>query len=71
MAENAKKQEQPPKKAQKAATYRMEELIKASEKALGVPKECAVAALKRSGKEEMTVGEAKAAVERFMKQEVK
>lgn len=66
-----KKQEQQPKKTQKAATYLIEELIEASEKALGVPKECAVAALKRSGKTEMTVGEAKATVERFMKREVK
>lgn len=51
--------------------YTADELIAASERALGVPKECAAAAFKIAGKTSMSLDEAKTVVERFMEQEVR
>lgn len=61
----------PPKKKGAPPQYTAEELIAASEKALGVPQECAAAAFKIAGKTHMSLDEAKAVVGRFMKQEVR
>lgn len=63
-AASVKKRPEPPQ-------YTADELIAASEKALGVPKECAAAAFKIAGKTSMSLDEAKAVVGRFMKQEVR
>ena len=52
-------------------TYPVEELIAASREVFGVPQECVVAALKPLKREAMTVSEAKAVIETFMKKEVK
>lgn len=61
----------PAKKRQQPAQYTVQELMAASEKVLMVPRECAAAALKISGKGRMTVDEARTAIQKFMAQEVK
>lgn len=61
----------PPKKKGEPPQYTAGELVAASEKALGVPQECAAAAFKIAGKTHMSLDEAKAVVGRFMKQEVR
>ena len=55
----------------KPPQYTADELTAASEKALGVPRECAAAAFKVAGKTLMSLDEAKAVVKKFMEQEVK
>ena len=55
----------------KPPQYTAEELASASEKALGVPRECAAAAFKIAGKTLLSLDEAKAVVKKFMEQEVK
>lgn len=51
--------------------YTLAELIGASKTALGVPRECAVAAFKDIRKDTLTVNEAKEIVNNFMKKEVR
>lgn len=51
--------------------YTVEELAAVSREVFGVPRECVVASLKPLGKQSMTVSEAKAVIEKFMKKEVK
>lgn len=52
-------------------TYPVAELVAESRAVFGVPQECVVAALKPLNKETMTVSEARAVIEKFMKKEVK
>ncbi len=51
--------------------YTVQELIFSARKVFGVPVECATAALLGTDKKEMTVSEAKAVIDAFMKKEVK
>lgn len=52
-------------------TYTVDELIAASKNVFKVQQECAAAALKPLNKKEMTISEARAAIDKFMKKEVK
>lgn len=61
----------PAKTKPKPPQYTADELIGASEKALGVPQECAAAAFKIAGKTRLSLDEAKVVVQKFMEQEVK
>ena len=56
---------------EKETTYTVFELAEASEQLFKVKSECAYAALKPLKKEKLTLKEARAAVEKFMKQGVK
>ncbi len=72
MAEEIKK-EIPKPKGKKAVetTYTISELVSASEQLFKVRRECVRAALKPLKEKKITLKEATAAVEKFMKQEVK
>ena len=75
MAEEAKKTTQKPSvteaKEAKEAAYTVPELAEAGEQLFKVKSECAYAALKPLKKEKLTLKEARAAVEKFMRQGVK
>ncbi len=72
MAEETKKTTPKPSVSEeKETTYTVSELAEASEQLFKVKSECAYAALKPLKKEKLTLKEARAAVEKFMKQGVK
>ncbi|NSW90214.1 MAG: oligoribonuclease [Firmicutes bacterium] len=58
-------------KEQPASVYNKDELIAAAEIVFGVKPEVVAAAVKMAGKSEMTKDEAKTAIEKFMKKEVR
>lgn len=60
-----------PAKAPKESVYKVSELAANAKTVFGTRPECVTAALKENGKEEYTVSEAKVAVQKFLKKEVK
>lgn len=72
MADETKKTAPKPSVTEeKEIVYAVSELAEASEQLFKVKSECAYAALKPLKKEKLTLKEARAAVEKFMKQGVK
>lgn len=60
-----------PAKAPKESVYKVSELAANAKAVFGTRPECVTAALREDGKEEYTVSEAKVAVQKFLKKEVK
>lgn len=58
-------------KETKEPVYTAEELLSACDRVFRVPRECLKAALKREGKTELSVSEAKAALKKFMERKVR
>lgn len=58
-------------KAPKESVYKVSELAANAKTVFGTRPECVMAALREDGKEEYTVSEAKTAVQKFLKKEVK
>lgn len=69
--EGQEKRIEPAKLRAQEPVYTVKELIRAAETAIKQPRDCVTAALIMSGKEVMTLDEAKRTVKKFMERKVR